>query len=134
MSQRICTVVIPAAGQGTRLLPLTKATPKELLPIYDKPLLQFALDEAVAVGAERIVIVIHTSKSVICDNLTPNHRFILSVQDKGKHDLAAVFNELHLPEGVDAVLNADRSLGPGARHSLCTRTDLAGTDRGYPAG
>lgn len=124
MSQRIRTVVIPAAGQGTRLLPLTKATPKELLPVYDKPVLQFALDEAVAAGAERIVIVIHPSKSVIRDYLTPSHDYIEALQDKGKHDLAAVLSELHLPEGIEAVFSMQtEALGLG--HAiLCARGQI----------
>jgi UTP--glucose-1-phosphate uridylyltransferase len=114
MSQRIQTVVIPAAGQGTRLLPLTKVTPKELLPVYDRPVLQFALDEAVAVGADRIVIVIHPSKSVIRDYLTPDLRYIDFLQDRGKHDLAAVLSELHLPDGVEAVFSMQtEALGLG---------------------
>ena len=59
------TVILPVAGKGTRLLTLTRSTPKELLPIYDKPLLQFALDEAIDAGAERLVIVNHASKKTI---------------------------------------------------------------------
>jgi len=65
MLHRIPTVVIPAAGRGTRLLSLTRSTPKELLPVYDSPVLQFALDEAAAVGAERAVIVSSPAKATI---------------------------------------------------------------------
>lgn len=69
MATHIRTVIIPAAGQGTRLLPLTKVVPKEMLPVYNRPVLQFALDEAIAAGAERIVIVIHPTKTSIRDYL-----------------------------------------------------------------
>jgi UTP--glucose-1-phosphate uridylyltransferase len=58
----IRTVIIPAAGRGTRLLPATKVTPKELLPVYDRLVLDFAIDEAVSLGADRIIIVISTAK------------------------------------------------------------------------
>lgn len=61
----IRTVIIPAAGKGTRLLPATKVTAKELLPVYDRVVLDFAIDEAVGLGAERIVIVISTAKVAI---------------------------------------------------------------------
>jgi UTP--glucose-1-phosphate uridylyltransferase len=61
----IRTVIIPAAGKGTRLLPATKVTAKELLPVYDRVAIDFAVDEAVAMGAERIVVVISTAKVAI---------------------------------------------------------------------
>jgi UTP--glucose-1-phosphate uridylyltransferase len=61
----IRTVIIPAAGKGTRLLPATKVTAKELLPIYDRVVMDFAVDEAISLGAERIVIVISTAKVAI---------------------------------------------------------------------
>jgi UTP--glucose-1-phosphate uridylyltransferase len=61
----IRTVIIPAAGKGTRLFPATKVTAKELLPVYDRVVLDFAIDEATSLGAERIVIVISTAKIAI---------------------------------------------------------------------
>lgn len=56
MARRINTIVIPAAGQGTRLLPATRVTAKEMLPIFDTPMLQFAMDEAAATGAARVSV------------------------------------------------------------------------------
>ena len=61
----IRTVIIPAAGKGTRLMPATRVTAKELLPIYDRVVLDFAVDEAVGLGAERIVVVISAEKGAI---------------------------------------------------------------------
>lgn len=61
----IRTVIIPAAGKGTRLLPATRMTAKELLPVYDRVVLDFAIDEAVGMGAERIIVVISTEKVAI---------------------------------------------------------------------
>ena len=66
---RLRTVVIPAAGKGTRLLPLTRVTPKELLPVYDKVVMDFAMEEAIAAGASRIVVVISQAKTAIRDYL-----------------------------------------------------------------
>lgn len=70
MALKIRTIVIPAAGQGTRLLPATKVTPKELMTVYDRPVLQYAIDEAANAGAERVVIIIHPSKEAIRQYLT----------------------------------------------------------------
>ncbi|NIY99563.1 UTP--glucose-1-phosphate uridylyltransferase, partial [Salipiger sp. HF18] len=64
-SQKVRTAIFPVAGLGTRFLPATKATPKELLPVLDRPLLQFAIDEAREAGIERMVFVSHPSKSAI---------------------------------------------------------------------
>ena len=62
---RIRTAVIPAAGQGTRMLPATKAVPKELLPILERPALQFIVDEALGAGVDHLVIVTSRSKPAI---------------------------------------------------------------------
>lgn len=59
------TVIIPAAGKGTRMLPATQVTAKELLPVYDRPAVQFAIDEAIDAGAERIVVVVSDAKPAI---------------------------------------------------------------------
>jgi UTP--glucose-1-phosphate uridylyltransferase len=69
MSAMLRTVIIPAAGKGTRLLPLTRVTAKELLPVYDQVAIKFAMDEAVAAGAERIIVVISPTKTAIRDFL-----------------------------------------------------------------
>ncbi len=66
----IRTVIIPAAGRGTRLLPATKVTAKELLPVYDKVVVEFAIEEAVGMGAERIVVVISPAKVAIREHLS----------------------------------------------------------------
>lgn len=71
MARRINTIVIPAAGKGTRLLPATRVTAKEMLPVYDTPMLQLAMDEAAATGAARVVIVISPDKLAIRDYLVP---------------------------------------------------------------
>lgn len=69
MARRINTIVIPAAGRGTRLLPATRVTAKEMLPVYDTPMLQFAMDEAAATGGARVIIVISPDKHAIPDYL-----------------------------------------------------------------
>ncbi len=67
-TKRIRTAVFPVAGRGTRFLPATKASPKEMLPIVDKPLIQYAVEEAIAAGAERLVFITCSSKRAIEDH------------------------------------------------------------------
>ena len=65
---RVRKAVLPAAGFGTRFLPATKAIPKEMLPLVDRPIIQYAVEEAVASGIEQIIIVIATGRSAIEDH------------------------------------------------------------------
>lgn len=92
MMQSISTVVIPAAGKGTRLLPATKTTPKELLNVYDRPALQFAIDEAIDLGVERIVVVIHPDKGAIRDYLRPDPAYVAALCADGKTALGAALS------------------------------------------
>ena len=95
------TVIFPVAGLGTRMLPATKATPKELLPVYDTPLLQFALDEALAAGARRIVLVSHPDKRALEDYLAPAPKLESALEAKGKDALLDAVRATRLPEGVE---------------------------------
>jgi UTP--glucose-1-phosphate uridylyltransferase len=97
------TVIFPVAGLGTRMLPATKATPKELLPVYDTPLLQFALDEAVAAGARRLVFVSHPDKAAIEEYLAPAPRLEAQLEAKGKSELLAAIRAATPPKGVEIV-------------------------------
>lgn len=80
--------MIPAAGLGTRFYPVTKAVPKELLPIVDVPALQLVIDEAVAAGCDRVVLVSHPSKSPIERYATPDAAVVDKVRASGRGDLA----------------------------------------------
>ncbi len=81
------TVVFPVAGRGTRFLPVTKASPKEMLPIVDKPLIQYAVDEALAAGAETLVFITGSSKRAIEDQFDTNVELETTLQAQGKQDL-----------------------------------------------
>lgn len=72
--QKIRKAVIPAAGYGTRFLPATKATPKEMLPIVDKPTIQYIVEEALASGIEEILIISGHAKRAIEDHFDSRHR------------------------------------------------------------
>jgi len=114
MSHGIATLIIPAAGQGTRLLPATKAIPKELLPIYDRPALQFAIDEAIELGVARIVVVIHPAKRAIRKYLAPDAALVAQLRASGKTSLAAALIEIEVPAEVDVVfVEQDQPLGLG---------------------
>ncbi|MCE3284132.1 MAG: UTP--glucose-phosphate uridylyltransferase [Steroidobacteraceae bacterium] len=83
----IRTVVFPVAGRGTRFLPVTKASPKEMLPIVDKPLIQYAAEEALAAGAEKLVFITGSAKRAIEDHFDTNQELEAELEAQGKHDL-----------------------------------------------
>src|SRR5687768_18396755 len=81
---RVRKAVFPAAGWGTRFLPATKAQPKEMLPLVDKPIIQYGVEEAVAAGIEQIIIVTSTHKGAIEDHFDLNHELEHFLEDKGE--------------------------------------------------
>ena len=83
----IKTAVFPVAGRGTRFLPITKASPKEMLPIVDKPLIQYAVDEALAAGAETLVFITGSSKRAIEDHFDRDPELETVLQAQGKQEL-----------------------------------------------
>jgi UTP--glucose-1-phosphate uridylyltransferase len=84
----IRTAVFPVAGRGTRFLPATKASPKEMLPIVDKPLIQYAVDEALAAGARRLVFITGSSKRAIEDHFDTDEPLEKLLESQGKAELA----------------------------------------------
>ncbi|MFO1407546.1 MAG: UTP--glucose-1-phosphate uridylyltransferase GalU [Steroidobacteraceae bacterium] len=84
---RIRTAVFPVAGRGTRFLPATKASPKEMLPIVDKPLIQYAAEEALAAGAEKLVFITGYAKRAIEDHFDTDHELEKELEAQGKRDL-----------------------------------------------
>ena len=122
----IDTVIFPVAGMGTRMLPATKVTPKELLPVYDTPLLHFAVEEALAAGAKRIVLVSHPDKSAIEDWFAPSDALEAQLEAKGKRKLLDALRATRLPEGVE--LRVVHQMEPkGLGHAV-----LCGADDALP--
>ena len=122
MKKRVRKAVIPAAGLGTRFLPATKALAKEMLPIVDKPTIQFIVEEALASGIEDILVVTGKSKRSIEDHFDSNFELEYNLKEKGKDDLLKLVDEstgirLHFirqshPRGLgDAVLQAKALVG-----------------------
>ncbi|MDU2111364.1 MAG: UTP--glucose-1-phosphate uridylyltransferase, partial [Clostridiales bacterium] len=90
MQKKIKKAVIPAAGLGTRFLPATKAQPKEMLPIVDKPTLQYIIEEAVASGIEEILIITGKNKKSIEDHFDKSVELELELEQKGKTELLEI--------------------------------------------
>ena len=84
---KIRTAVFPVAGRGTRFLPATKASPKEMLPIVDKPLIQYAAEEALAAGAEKLVFITGSAKRAIEDHFDSDFELEKELEAQGKLDL-----------------------------------------------
>lgn len=121
------SIIIPAAGLGTRLLPATKAVPKELLNVYDRPVLQFSIDEAIDAGAERIIVVIHPDKLAIRDYLKPDEDYVGRLSACGKVLLSAALAAVQVPDSVDLVFAIqNRPLGLGHAISCCSTLVLPG--------
>ena len=89
MKQKVRKAVIPAAGLGTRFLPATKALAKEMLPIVDKPTIQFIVEEALKSGIEDILVVTGKSKRSIEDHFDSNFEYEYNLKEKGKTDVVS---------------------------------------------
>ncbi len=122
MTRQVRTAIFPVAGLGTRFLPATKATPKELLPVIDTPLIQYAISEAQEAGIERMVFVSHPSKSAIERYVMDDARLRAELRARGKSEIAEELREAALsPKENDVVFTMqDEPLGLG--HAvLCAR-------------
>lgn len=117
---KITKAIFPVAGLGTRFLPATKANPKEMLPIVDKPLIQYAVEEAVHAGITELIFVTNSSKRAIEDHFDSNFELEATLQERGKQDLLDIVRGI-LPDGVSCAYIRQKSpLGLG--HAvLCAR-------------
>ena len=94
MSMKIRKAIIPAAGLGTRFLPATKAQPKEMLPIVDKPTIQYIIEEAVASGIEEILIITGRSKKCIEDHFDKSVELELELEKSGKEEMLKMVRDI----------------------------------------
>jgi len=110
---KIRKAVFPVAGLGTRLLPASKVVPKEMLPIIDRPLIQFAVDEAIAAGCDTLVFVINRHKHAIADHFDRAHELESRLERSGKTELLRMVREV-LPAGVRTIfVTQSEALGLG---------------------
>ncbi|MFB3141750.1 MAG: sugar phosphate nucleotidyltransferase, partial [Acidobacteriota bacterium] len=92
--KRVRKAVIPAAGMGMRFLPATQAIPKEMLPIVDKPTIQYVVEEAVQSGLRDVTFVTSSSKNEIEDHFNYNYKLEHKLQEQGNHELLKVVQEI----------------------------------------
>ena len=123
---KIRKAVFPVAGFGTRFLPAAKAMPKELLPIVDKPLIHYAVEEAIAAGIDTLIFVTGRHKRAIEDHFDNNQELEMALRAKGKHAQADMVKNI-LPPGVECILCASQSNWAWATRCCAPRGLLAVT-------
>ena len=124
--QKIRKAVFPVAGFGTRFLPATKAMPKELMPIVDKPLIQYAAEEAIAAGVDTLIFVTGRNKRAIEDHFDNNLELEMALRSKGKEHEAEMVKNI-LPKGVDCIfVRQPEQLGLG--HAVLCAERAIGND------
>jgi UTP--glucose-1-phosphate uridylyltransferase len=125
MPQRVRKAVFPAAGLGTRFLPATKASPKEMLPLVDKPLIQYVVEEAVASGIDSVIIVTGRGKSAIEDHFDVSFELEVLLRERGKEE------DLRLVRAITDMVRVSyvrqrEALGLG--HAILQARDLVGDE------
>jgi len=117
--------VFPAAGLGTRFLPATKAQPKEMLPLVDKPIIQYVVEEAVASGLTSIIIVTGRGKNAIEDHFDVSYELEKLLEERGKQDLLA---EVRAISGMINVSYVRQKESLGLGHAVLMARDLVGDE------
>ena len=124
--KEIRKAIFPVAGFGTRFLPATKAMPKELLPIVDKPLIQYAVEEAIAAGIDTLIFVTGRNKRAIEDHFDNNPELEAALRAKGKDDQANMVKNI-LPSGIECIfVRQPEQLGLG--HAVLCAERAVGND------
>jgi len=122
---KVRKAVFPAAGMGTRFLPATKAQPKEMLPLVDKPIIQYGVEEALASGCDQIIMVTSTGKSAIEDHFDISYELEKTLEKRGKTDLLEIVR--HIAGMVDvAYIRQKQALGLG--HAVLMAKELVGNE------
>lgn len=120
----ITKAVLPVAGLGTRFLPASKAIPKEMLPLVDKPIIQYVVEEAVAAGITEIILVTHSAKKAIEDHFDVHYELEAELEQRGKTELLAELRNI-LPTGVTvSSVRQGKALGLG--HAVLCAKELVG--------
>jgi UTP--glucose-1-phosphate uridylyltransferase len=122
---KVRKAVFPAAGLGTRFLPATKAMPKEMLPLVDKPIIQYGVEEALAAGCDQIIIITGRGKSAIEDHFDHSYELEKLLEEKNKHDLLAIVRQISDMIHV-AYVRQKEALGLG--HAVLMARELVGDE------
>jgi len=126
MSQQIKKAVIPVAGLGTRMLPATKAIPKEMLPIVDKPLIQYIVNECLAAGIKEIVLVTHSSKNAIENHFDKSFELETTLEKRVKRQLLDEIQAI-CPKGV-TIMHVRQGEAKGLGHAVLKAKPLVGNE------
>ncbi len=123
---KVSKAVFPVAGLGTRFLPATKASPKEMMPVVDKPLIQYAVEEAIAAGITDMVFVTGRNKRAIEDHFDKNYELEAELHARGKHDLLHSVQTL-IPENIKCTfIRQPDALGLG--HAVLCAKHIIGNE------
>ena len=125
MKDKVRKAVFPAAGLGTRFLPATKALPKEMLALVDKPLIQYGVEEAIAAGCEQIIIVTGRNKAEIEDHFDISFELEQLLEKRGKTDLLAMTRQISHMARI-AYVRQKEAMGLG--HAVLMARDLVGDE------
>jgi UTP--glucose-1-phosphate uridylyltransferase len=125
MTMRVRKAVFPAAGLGTRFLPATKAMPKEMLPLVDKPIIQYGVEEAVSSGCDQIIIVTGRGKQAIEDHFDVSYELEKMLEERGKTDLLQIVRQISDLIHI-AYVRQKEALGLG--HAVLTARELVGNE------
>ncbi|HYL12213.1 MAG TPA: UTP--glucose-1-phosphate uridylyltransferase GalU [Terriglobales bacterium] len=125
MKMKVRKAVFPAAGLGTRFLPATKAQPKEMLPLVDKPIIQYGVEEALAAGCDQIIIVTGRGKTAIEDHFDQSYELEKLLEAKGKTDLLQIVRQISDMIHV-AYVRQKEALGLG--HAVLMARELVGNE------
>lgn len=125
MKMKVRKAVFPAAGLGTRFLPATKAQPKEMLPLVDKPIIQYGVEEAVEAGCDQIIIVTGRGKQAIEDHFDVSYELEKMLEERKKTDLLQIVR--HISDMIHvAYVRQKEALGLG--HAILTARELVGDE------
>ena len=125
MARRVRKAVFPVAGLGTRFLPATKAQPKEMLPLIDKPIIQYGVEEAIASGCDQIIMVTGRGKSAIEDHFDVSYELEKMLEDRGKTDLLKIVQQISDMIHI-AYVRQKEAMGLG--HAVLMATELVGDE------
>ena len=125
MPKKVRKAVFPAAGLGTRFLPATKAQPKEMLPLVDKPIIQYGVEEAVAAGCDQIIIVTGRGKSAIEDHFDVSYELEKMLEERGKTDLLKIVRQI---SDLIHIAYVRQKVALGLGHAVLTARELVGDE------
>jgi len=125
MRRQVCKAVFPAAGLGTRFLPATKAQPKEMMPLVDKPIIQYGVEEALASGCDQIIVVTGRGKAAIEDHFDVSYELEKMLEERGKTELLATVRQISDMIHI-AYVRQKEAMGLG--HAVLMARELVGDE------